>query len=239
MLLVNPLAGEVTSGYDLTRRHPSLKNADGSPKVVPHYGTDIGGRPRGITHPINAACAGRVRYVRTDSWAGDLRGGYLDRLTGRQVVLEHAPINGRTFLTYYGHLDRVTVREGQTVQAGDQIGTQGATGGASGAHLHLEVWLGGNPVDPAPFFASRGVLLGTGPTSRKEAVMAKLDKDDYSEIARHVWEFYPKGEKRSAWTLLREAWDKSVKTNTAAGRTERFLSGLAGAAGAVYGKAKR
>lgn len=228
MLLVNPVAGVITSGYDPARVHPVLE------RVVPHYGTDIGGRPRGGTHWIGAALAGRVIYVRTNSHAGDTRGGYLPRLTGNQVVIDHGVIDGQRLVTYYGHFDDVVVDVGDEVTAGQRLGTQGATGNVDGAHLHLEVWVDGQTVNPATFFSRRGIVLGSGPTTPIGAVMAKLDDDDYSEIARHVWEFKPREDKRSAWTLLKGAWDKSVKTNSAVGRTERVLSALGAAARKVY-----
>lgn len=165
MQLVNPLAGVITSGYDLNRMHPTLH------RIVPHYGTDLAGRPRGGTHPVHAAADGTVHAVRGNWPSGK---AYLARLTGNYVVLEHAKIGGKTFRTYYGHLDRVDVKPGQRVKAGDVIGTQGATGDVDGAHLHLEVWLGGYTTDPEPFFAGYGVLLGSGPTTLPESGTAGL-----------------------------------------------------------------
>ena len=51
--------------------------------------------------------------------------------------------------TLYCHLSEVTVREGQVVGAGQRIGSVGASGFATGPHLHFEVHSGGRPVDPA------------------------------------------------------------------------------------------
>jgi murein DD-endopeptidase MepM/ murein hydrolase activator NlpD len=59
------------------------------------------------------------------------------------------------FTTAYGHLDTITVAEGQQVAAGTQIGTAGATGMASGPHLHYEVRTPHGNIDPAP-------LIGCG-----------------------------------------------------------------------------
>ncbi len=52
----------------------------------------------------------------------------------------------------YCHLDSITVKEGQSVRAGTLIGTVGATGLATGPHLHLEIQKDGEPVDPMQFF---------------------------------------------------------------------------------------
>jgi murein DD-endopeptidase MepM/ murein hydrolase activator NlpD len=63
---------------------------------------------------------------------------------GRLVTIEHSS-GTRTF---YAHLSRVGVRPGQRVEAGQRIGRVGASGGATGPHLHFEVQLRGAAVDP-------------------------------------------------------------------------------------------
>ncbi len=54
--------------------------------------------------------------------------------------------------TRYGHLDRFTVEPGQKVKKGDIIGYVGSTGRATGPHLHYEVRLNGQPLNPLRFF---------------------------------------------------------------------------------------
>jgi len=62
---------------------------------------------------------------------------------GNLVVLEHRlPAFDQPLYTLYGHLDSVTVQAGQEVKAGDLVGLEGATGIATGPHLHFEVRLG-------------------------------------------------------------------------------------------------
>lgn len=159
MTYVNPLAGVVTSGYSLTRIHPTLK------RVVPHYGTDVGGRPRGGTRRIGAIAAGTVVAVRDDSHPGDRRRGLLTRLTGNGVIIDHGrDARGRSIRSYTGHGVNIRVKPGQRVTAGQHICDQGATGDVDGAHLHLEIWIAGVTVDPVPWLKARGVTLGTGPT---------------------------------------------------------------------------
>ncbi len=76
------------------------------------------------------------------SYAG-YRGGY-----GNLIIIEH----GYGFTTYYAHLSRINVREGQSVTKGQMIGRMGSTGRATGPHLHYEVRVGGNPVNPSRYY---------------------------------------------------------------------------------------
>jgi murein DD-endopeptidase MepM/ murein hydrolase activator NlpD len=85
--------------------------------------------------PVAAAAVGRVTY------AGWLAGGW-----GKLVVVAH--VDG--VRTMYAHLSSIAVRLGQRVGTGDRLGAVGATGEATGPHLHFEVRLGGAAVDPRP-----------------------------------------------------------------------------------------
>jgi len=67
---------------------------------------------------------------------------------GVQVVVDH----GYGFQTLYGHLKAVSVRPGRRVKRGEQIGTVGRSGLASGNHLHYEVIQNGEKVNPVYFF---------------------------------------------------------------------------------------
>lgn len=75
-------------------------------------------------------------------------GGY-----GYAVIVQHA--DGSEAI--YGHSSAVSVHEGQQVKAGDQLGLVGNTGHSYGAHLHLEVHVKGQPLDPVPWLQERGV----------------------------------------------------------------------------------
>lgn len=60
---------------------------------------------------------------------------------GNYIIIYHgADSNGNTWKTLYAHLDTIAVTAGQTVEAGDIIGTVGSTGNSTGNHLHLELW---------------------------------------------------------------------------------------------------
>jgi murein DD-endopeptidase MepM/ murein hydrolase activator NlpD len=95
---------------------------------------------------IHATAGGRVVH------AGPM-GGY-----GNMVEIDH----GNGLATRYGHMSEILVEEGQEVTAGAALGRIGSTGRSTGPHLHYEVRIDGEPVDPerflqagAPLFASQ------------------------------------------------------------------------------------
>jgi len=94
-----------------------------------HQGIDIG-VPTGT--PIHAAAAGAVIYCGWEEGYGNL------------VVLD----NGGNLATAYAHQSAIAVTCGQHVEQGQVIGYVGCTGHCTGPHLHFEVRIDGNPVDP-------------------------------------------------------------------------------------------
>lgn len=109
-----------------------------------HTGQDISGT--GCGSPIYAAHSGTVSYAGPN---GDL-GNFIEVDDG----------DGTT--TGYGHIitGGILVRIGQHVGPGQQIAKTGATGGATGCHLHFMVRINGALTDPLPFMRDRGVTLG-------------------------------------------------------------------------------
>jgi murein DD-endopeptidase MepM/ murein hydrolase activator NlpD len=97
-----------------------------------HSGIDIVA-PAGV--PVAAAAPGRVM------WAGYRAGGW-----GLLVTIAHRD----GVRTMYAHLSRVGVRLGERVGEGARVGRVGATGDATGPHLHFEVRLRGAAADPLP-----------------------------------------------------------------------------------------
>lgn len=87
--------------------------------------------------PIHCIAPGKVVLV------GDFYFG------GNCVVINH----GNGVVSMSAHLSQVRVREGDLVEGGQEIGLSGATGRATGAHLHLSVVVHGVSVDPEPLFA--------------------------------------------------------------------------------------
>jgi murein DD-endopeptidase MepM/ murein hydrolase activator NlpD len=103
--------------------------SDGQRSRTVHYGLDLAA-PTGTT--VRSSGRGIVRMA-------------LDRvLTGKSIIIEHLP---GVYSLYY-HMNELHVTEGQMVEEGDVIGTVGATGLATGAHLHWEVRVGGVAVSP-------------------------------------------------------------------------------------------
>lgn len=97
-----------------------------------HKGIDIAS---GKGNPIIAAASGTV--VKS----------YLSSSYGNYVVISH----GGGLMTAYAHMTRRMVSVGDTVAAGQQIGTVGSTGNSTGNHLHFEVYRNGSVVDPLDY----------------------------------------------------------------------------------------
>lgn len=100
-----------------------------------HHGIDLAAR-RGT--PVLAVAAGTVLEAQFDTaW-------------GHYVRVGHGGDTSSLLI----HLDRIDVVPGQRVRAGDLLGAAGASGKASGPHLHLEYWQGGQRLDPARMLPS-------------------------------------------------------------------------------------
>ncbi len=97
-----------------------------------HAGLDFRG-PLGA--PIYSAAAGRVSFAGT-------KAGY-----GNCIEITH----GNGMMTRYAHMSAFRARAGQTVGAGDVIGSIGSSGRSTGPHLHFEVRINDQAVNPRPF----------------------------------------------------------------------------------------
>lgn len=78
--------------------------------------------------PIGAVAGGRVHDVRHD-----------EQSLGLHIIVEHRADDGRVYYSIYGHLATTSVHAGDSVTAGQFIGTVGMTGNTSGPHLHLQI----------------------------------------------------------------------------------------------------
>ena len=116
-----PCAGTISSYFGSHRAYL------GGPYTSYHSGVDF--RAPGGT-PVHAPAGGTV--LMADPLA----------LWGNAIVIDH----GWGVLTGYGHLSSIDVQVGQQVKQGDVIGKVGSTGLSTGAHLHWEMWVGGNSV---------------------------------------------------------------------------------------------
>ena len=125
---VFPLDGEITS-YFGTRSDPF-----GSDSVETHLGIDVAGGT-----DIYACADGQVEKVgESDSY-------------GNYVIIRHS---GK-LESLYAHCEKIYVSEGDTVSAGDVIAKAGKTGNATGVHLHFEIRVNGERVDPLDYVIYR------------------------------------------------------------------------------------
>jgi murein DD-endopeptidase MepM/ murein hydrolase activator NlpD len=130
---IYPTQGYISSAFSTARMHPILD------RPRPHTGIDIVA-PRGT--PVVASAHGRVSSV-------GHQGEY-----GLLVDIDH----GYGMVTRYAHLSKATVRVGQTVERGEQIGNVGQSGLAVGPHLHYEVLVNGQPANPRRYIMDMKVL---------------------------------------------------------------------------------
>lgn len=142
--MVMPVSGRISSRFATTRLHPILDI------FRAHRGVDLAA-PHGTR--IVAPASGRVRYV---GW----RVGY-----GLTVELEHSG----GVVTRLAHCGKALVKAGDRVEMGTAVATVGATGVATGPHLHFEVLTRGRSVDPIQFLASsRRAAVPDLPTAKNE-----------------------------------------------------------------------
>jgi murein DD-endopeptidase MepM/ murein hydrolase activator NlpD len=121
-----PVMGRLESGVG-GRRNPF-----GGRGYEYHEGQDI---DAAYGTPVQAAATGRVIIA---GW----QRGY-----GNVVYVDH----GSGLSTRYGHLSEIDVSVGQAVTRGQTIGLVGSTGRSTGPHLHYEVRINNQPVDPKPY----------------------------------------------------------------------------------------
>lgn len=124
-----PVSGRITSSFG-PRENPLPGGKDF------HSGVDISAS---TGTPIRATADGVVSF---SGWSGG---------SGNLVVIEH----GLGYSTFYAHNRTNLVKVGQQVKRGDIIAHSGATGHATGPHLHYEIWKDGKPVNPMPFLERR------------------------------------------------------------------------------------
>ena len=142
--MVMPVSGRISSRFATSRMHPILDI------FRAHRGVDVAA-PHGTR--IVAPASGRVRYV---GW----RLGY-----GLTVELEHSG----GVVSRLAHCGKALVKTGDRVAIGTPVATVGATGVATGPHVHFEILTRGRSVDPIQFLASRrGVLASDASTAKNE-----------------------------------------------------------------------
>lgn len=113
----------VSSGFNPRRLNPVTG------RVAPHRGIDFA-MPQGTA--VMAVGDGEVLVAKNSGAAGYM------------VTIRH----GRSYTTRYMHLKKILVKPGQKVKRGDHIALSGNTGRSTGPHLHYEVWVNKQAVNP-------------------------------------------------------------------------------------------
>jgi murein DD-endopeptidase MepM/ murein hydrolase activator NlpD len=142
---IPPVASTRRTSFFGDRR--TFKYADGKQDTSIHSGIDYG-VPTGT--PVAACGPGRVVFARYRI------------VTGNSVIVEHLP----GIYSLYYHLDSIVTGEGALVSAGTVLGKSGATGLATGPHLHWEIRISGENTDPD--------ALVSRPILDKDAILAKI-----------------------------------------------------------------
>lgn len=117
MLFIKPCEGRITSRFGQSR----VDAATGARRA--HKGVDFGSDGSAI---IKASASGTVTRAKVME-------GY-----GNTVTIAHV-LNGKKYETLYAHLKTISVKNGQVVKQGQQIGIKGSTGNSTGTHLHFEI----------------------------------------------------------------------------------------------------
>jgi murein DD-endopeptidase MepM/ murein hydrolase activator NlpD len=120
---IDPVAGAAVVGCFCYRTYPDVEFHKGV-DIEADYGT-----------PVRASAAGTVV-------ANSYDGAY-----GIKIDIDH----GNGYHTWYAHLSRADVSVGQHVYKGENIAAAGATGFATGPHLHYQIMYNDEAIDPAPF----------------------------------------------------------------------------------------
>jgi len=127
-IFARPISPDNNDSVDKSYRYASTANG----KREPHHGVDILNK---FGTPVYAAADGVVVFAGPDNKA--VYSPWMD-FYGNMIVLKHDD----DLYTLYGHLSKIDVQVGATVQVGEQIGEVGQTGVAIGSHLHFEVRTG-------------------------------------------------------------------------------------------------
>jgi len=140
---IMPVNGPITTEFGLYRY------TNGSTNPSRHVGLDIA-EDEGT--PVLAAASGKVVVSR---WVGT---------TGYSVCIDH----GYGVRSYYYHMSALSVEVGDYVVQGQEIGKVGQTGYANGPHVHFNIMVGDNSINPWPVFEGTSGIFDLAKTEGKE-----------------------------------------------------------------------
>lgn len=138
-----PVAGDISDGFG------GRSNPFGGGSYELHSGQDINAE-RGAE--VVAAANGRVVFA-------DWQGGY-----GQLVTIDH----GGGLTTRYAHLSKIEVRAGDWVSRGQRIGAVGSTGRSTGPHLHYEVRINDEAVNPRAYLPAKAEVVPASSEVRRD-----------------------------------------------------------------------
>ena len=128
---VKPNSGNVSTIFGMRRYYNGVFAENYYHKGVDYAGSE--------GSPVVAPAAGKVRLI------GKEAEGF--RVHGNTIGIDH----GQGVLSLFLHLKDINIKEGEVVQAGQTIGTVGASGASTGPHLHWSLYVHGVSVDPVPW----------------------------------------------------------------------------------------
>lgn len=181
----------VTSEFNPNRKHPI------SGAMRPHRGIDLAG-----WSSIVAPAAGVVTTV---GWQAGGAGHYVNMRADDGTVFKFFHLAAKSQL-----------RVGQRIARGAVIGRMGATGGATGVHLHFEVWEHGRAVNPRSFYARHQSKPAPAPTPTPAAPVPEEDDD----MAKNSGFYYKRSDGVWAYLVL----------NAGSGFVSEYVGGSSGAA---------
>ncbi|WP_392561560.1 murein DD-endopeptidase MepM [Orbus sturtevantii] len=147
----------ISSPFNPRRLHPVTK------KIAPHNGVDFA-VSRGT--PVLSVGEGEVVIAKYSGSAGNF------------IAIRH----GRQYTTKYMHLDKILVKPGQQVKKGDKIGLSGNTGRSTGPHLHYELHINGQVVNPL----TANLPVSSGLTGKSKTTFLEQLKDIKPKLAFSV-----------------------------------------------------
>lgn len=152
---------------DLTYLYATTQNGARDP----HHGVEF---QNAFGTPVHAAADGEVVFADSDK---SIRFSPWTNFYGNVIVIRHAD----EMYTLYAHLSAILVQTGDQVEVGDMIGQVGATGGATGSHLHFEVREGSDYTD---YFSTQNPELWLIPKSDTGSLSITLAMDSERNYER-------------------------------------------------------
>ena len=137
---------------------------------------------------------------------------------GNTIVIEsNRKFNGKTVQFRYAHMQdgSLNLKPGQTIKAGDIVGKVGSTGRSSGPHLHFEVIVDGQKVDPSAFFQ---IYTPDNPTQPQKATNVSALRDS-QPTAQETPQTTTQGQTKSDVTAWVNEYDPAVYIETSDGKS--------------------